>query len=168
MDARNNDFTPIGQAIKKARTARGMTRDELSRIVDYDPRHLQAVENEGQKPSLELFIQLVTMFGVSVDEYIFPDIEVKKSSVRRRLDAELDKLNDKELSVVEATVSAITLQFNIDASSFHIDLATLSRWLCNQYQRTQKSRLLLKSIRISGFVICLRHIQFSFSWSVHL
>ena len=63
MDARNNDFdfdfTPIGQAIKKARTAKGMTRDELSRIIDYDPRHLQAIENEGQKPSLELFIQLV-------------------------------------------------------------------------------------------------------------
>ena len=35
-------------------------------------------------------------------------------------------------------------------------------------KRTQKSRLLLKSIRISGFEICLRHIQFSFSWSVHL
>lgn len=111
MDARNNDFdfdfTPIGQAIKKARAAKGMTRDELSRIVDYDPRHLQAIENEGQKPSLELFIQLVTMFGVSVDEYIFPDTEVKKSSVRRRLDAELDKLNDKELSVVEATASGL-------------------------------------------------------------
>ena len=76
----------------------GMTRDELARIVDYDPRHLQAIENEGQYPSLELFIQLVTMFGVSVDEYIFPDNDVKRSSVRRRLDAELDKLNDKELS----------------------------------------------------------------------
>lgn len=82
MDARNNDFdfdfTPIGQAIKKARTSSGMTRDELARIVDYDPRHLQAIENE-----------------------------VKKSSVRRRLDAKLDKLNDKELSVVEATVSGL-------------------------------------------------------------
>ena len=111
MDARNNDFdfdfTPIGQAIKKARTTMGMTRDELARIVDYDPRHLQAIENEGQYPSLELFIQLVTMFGVSVDEYIFPDNDVKKSSVRRRLDAELDKLNDKELSVVEATVGGL-------------------------------------------------------------
>lgn len=111
MDARNNDFdfdfTPIGQAIKKARTAKGMTRDELSRIVDYDPRHLQAIENEGQKPSLELFIQLVTMFGVSVDEYIFPDNEVKKSSVRRRLDAQLDNLDDKELSVIEATVNGL-------------------------------------------------------------
>ena len=111
MDERNNDFDfdfmPIGQAIKKARTAQGMTREQLARIVDYDPRHLQAIENEGQKPSLELLIQLVTMFGVSVDEYIFPDNEVKRSSVRRRLDAELDKLNDKELSIVEATVSGL-------------------------------------------------------------
>ena len=111
MDTRNNDFdfdfTPIGQAIKKARTAKGMTRDELSRIVDYDPRHLQAIENEGQKPSLELFIQLVTMFGVSVDEYIFPQKEVKKSSVRRRLDAQLDILDDRELSVIEETVNGL-------------------------------------------------------------
>ena len=111
MDARNNDFdfdfTPIGQAIKKVRTAKGMTRDELARIVDYDPRHLQAIENEGQKPSLELFIQLVTMFNISVDEYIFPQKEVKKSSVRRRLDAQLDILDDRELSVIEATVNGL-------------------------------------------------------------
>ena len=111
MDRRNNnftfDFTPIGQAIKKAREARGMTREQLSNIVDYDIRHLQAIENEGQYPSLELFIQLITMFDVSVDEYIFPNKEVKKSSVRRRLDAQLDNLNDKELSVIEATVNGL-------------------------------------------------------------
>ena len=111
MDARNNDFdfdfTPIGQAIKKARTSQGMTREQLARIVDYDPRHLQAIENEGQYPSLELFIQLATMFNISVDEYIFPQNEVKKSSVRRRLDAQLDILDDRELSVIEATVNGL-------------------------------------------------------------
>lgn len=111
MDARNNDFdfdfTPIGQAIKKVRTSQGMTREQLARIVDYDPRHLQAIENEGQYPSLELFIQLVTMFNISVDEYIFPQKEVKKSSVRRRLDAQLDILDDRELSVIEATVNGL-------------------------------------------------------------
>ena len=111
MDARNNDFdfdfTPIGQAIKKARTSQGMTREQLARIVDYDPRHLQAIENEGQYPSLELFSQLVTMFNISVDEYIFPQKEVKKSSVRRRLDAQLDILDDRELSVIEATVNGL-------------------------------------------------------------
>ena len=108
MDERNNnfdfDFTPIGQAIKKAREARGMTREQLSGIIGYAPRHIQSIENEGQYPSIELFIQLITMFDVSVDEYIFPDNEVKKSSVRRRLDAQLDNLGDKELSVIEATV----------------------------------------------------------------
>lgn len=111
MDARNNDFdfdfTPIGQAIKKARTSQGMTREQLARIVDYDPRHLQAIENEGQYPSLGLFIQLVTMFNISVDEYIFPQKEVKKSSVRRHLDAQLDILDDRELSVIEATVNGL-------------------------------------------------------------
>lgn len=108
MDERNNnfdfDFTPIGQAIKKAREARWMTREKLSGIIGYAPRHIQSIENEGQYPSIELFIQLITMFDVSVDEYIFPDNEVKKGSVRRRLDAQLDNLDDKELSVIEATV----------------------------------------------------------------
>lgn len=49
------------------------------------------------------------MFDVSVDEYIFPEKEVKKSSVRRRLDAQLDKLNDRELSVIEATVNGLCM-----------------------------------------------------------
>ena len=111
MDERNNnfdfDFAPIGQAIKKARVARGMTREQLANVVDYDIRHLQAIENEGQHPSFQLFAQLVTMFDISVDEYIFPNKEVNKSSVRRRLDAQLDKLDDKELSVVEATANGL-------------------------------------------------------------
>ena len=111
MDERNNDFDfdfmPIGQAIKKAREARGMTREQLSGIIGYAPRHIQAIENEGKYPSIELFIQLIQMFDVSVDEYIFPNKEVKKSSVRRRLDAQLDNFDDKELSVIEATVNGL-------------------------------------------------------------
>lgn len=111
MDERNNDFDfdfmPIGQAIKKAREARRMTREQLSGIIGYAPRHIQSIENEGKYPSIELFIQLITMFDISVDEYIFPNKEVKKSSVRKRLDAQLDNLDDKELSVIEATVSGL-------------------------------------------------------------
>lgn len=111
MDERSNDFDfdfmPIGQVIKKAREARGMTREQLSGIIGYAPRHIQSIENEGKYPSIELFIQLITMFDVSVDEYIFPNKEVKKSSVRRRIDAQLDNLDDRELSVIEATVNGL-------------------------------------------------------------
>ena len=111
MDERNNhfdfDFTPIGQAIKKAREAKGMTREQLSGIIGYAPRHIQSIENEGQYPSIELFIQLITMFDVSVDEYIHTGKKAEKSSVRRRVDTMLDRLDDKELSVVEATVNGL-------------------------------------------------------------
>lgn len=111
MDERNNDFDfdfmPIGQAIKKAREARGMTREELSGIIGYAPRHIQSIENEGQYLSIELFIQLITMFNVSVDEYIFPNKEIEKSSVRRRLDAQLNRLDDKELCIVETTINGL-------------------------------------------------------------
>lgn len=58
-------------------------------------------------PSIELFIQLITMFDISVDEYIFPNKEVKKSSIRRRIDAQLDNLDDRELSVIEAIVNGL-------------------------------------------------------------
>ena len=101
------DFRPIGKAIKKAREAQGITREQLSEKIDYAPRHIQAIENEGQIPSLNLFIQLVTMFHISVDQYIFPEKATDKSTTRRQIDALLDTLSEKELSVVEATVQGL-------------------------------------------------------------
>ena len=42
------DFMALGQAIKKAREAKGMTREQLAEILGVAPRHLQSIENEGQ------------------------------------------------------------------------------------------------------------------------
>ena len=101
------DFRPIGQAIKKAREAQDITREQLSEIIDYAPRHIQSIENEGQNPSFQIFTQLVTMFNISVDPYIFPDKTSNKSTLRRQVDMLLDKLDDKELSVIEATIKGL-------------------------------------------------------------
>ena len=101
MDGRDNnfgiDFAPIGQAIKKARIAQNMTREQLAGIIEYSIRHVQSIENEGQFPSIQLFIYLVRMFHISLDEFIFADEKVEKTSQRRQLDTLLDKLDDKEL-----------------------------------------------------------------------
>ena len=111
MEKRNNnfefDFTPIGQAIKLAREAKDMTREDLSEIIDYVPRHIQAIENEGQVPSVELLVQLATMFDVSLDEHIFKDKQTARSSIRRRVDTLLDGLEDKDLIIIEATAKGI-------------------------------------------------------------
>ena len=54
-----------------------------------------------------LFIQLITMFDISVDEYIHTGSKAEKSSVRRRVDTLLDGLDDRELSVIEATINGL-------------------------------------------------------------
>lgn len=103
----NFDFMPLGQAIKQAREARNITREQLAEMLDYAPRHLQSIENEGQHPSLQLFIQLVTMFDIQVDRFLFPHDEGRKTPARQQTDAILDRLDDRELSVVEATARAL-------------------------------------------------------------
>ena len=111
MDTQNKkfklDFRPIGQDIKQAREARNMTREQLSEIIDYVPRHIQALENEGQTPSVDLLFQLAEMFDVSLDRHIFKDRDAVKSSMRRRVDTLLDGLTDKDLIIVEAAIKGI-------------------------------------------------------------
>ena len=101
------DFMVLGQAIKKARESKEMTREQLAEILDVAPRHIQSIENEGQYPSFPLFIRLVTMFNISVDQYIFSDKQTEKTTLRRQIDSILDTFDDKELIIIEGTAKGI-------------------------------------------------------------
>lgn len=101
------DFFPIGQAIKKAREAQGITREQLAESLDYAPRHIQAIENEGQHPSLDLLIQLVRMFGISMDQFIFPEASDAGSRLRSEVQMQLTHLDERELTVVEGTITGL-------------------------------------------------------------
>ena len=101
------DFKPIGLAIKKAREAKGLTREQLAELFDLAPRHIQSIENEGQHPSFQLFTRLVTLFDISVDQYIFPKKEIANSTKRPPLNTIHDRFDDQELTISEATAKAI-------------------------------------------------------------
>ena len=101
------DFMPIGQDLKQSREAKGMTREQISEIVDYGPRHIQGIENEGKTPSVDLLFQLAEILEVSLDKFIFKGNSAVKSSIRRRVDTWLDGLNDKDLLIIEAVAKAI-------------------------------------------------------------
>lgn len=101
------DFMAIGQAIKKAREARDITREQLAETLDVTPRHIQSIEIEGQHPSFQLFTQLITMFDVSVDQYIFPEKKADKSTLRRQVDTSLDSFDDKDLTIIKGTANGI-------------------------------------------------------------
>lgn len=76
--ANSFDFLELGQAIQDAREKQRITREELAEELGISARHLQSIEKEGQNPSFPLFIQLVTMLNISVDQYIHPDTQIEK------------------------------------------------------------------------------------------
>ena len=103
----NFDFTPIGLEIKKARESRKITREKLVEKLNISTRHLQAIEIEGRYPSFGLLVRLVTMFDIPIDQYIFPENAGSKSVERKRLDLLLDKLDERDLSIIEATAMGL-------------------------------------------------------------
>ena len=101
------DFKAFGQAIKEARKAKGISRNQLADQMNSAPRYIASIENSGQHPSLQIFYELVTLLDVSVDQFFFPKNEIEKSTKRRQLDRLLDDMSDKGLRIVTATAREI-------------------------------------------------------------
>lgn len=107
QDERKLDFKPLGIAIKKAREAKGWTQEYLAQLVDRTPRSIMYMENRGQKPSLNVFYQLVTLLEISVDQFFFPDKLNGESTCRKQIDVMLNTMNEKELTVMKYTAEGL-------------------------------------------------------------
>ena len=112
--AGNFDFMELGQAIMDAREKQRITREELAEELGISARHLQSIEKEGQYPSFPLFIQLVTMFHISVDQYIHPEATTEKTTLRRQLDALFDTFDDSDLTIIAGTAQGIGFHLRTD------------------------------------------------------
>ena len=101
------DLRAFGQAVKEAREVKGLSREKLAEILELSARHTQYIETRGQHPSLQKFYDIVRLFDISVDGFFFPDTTESRTTQRRQLDAMLDGMSEKELTVITATVKAM-------------------------------------------------------------
>lgn len=105
-ERRKYDFKALGQAIKSARTAAGMTREQLGSKLNLAPRYIVSIENKGQHPSLQVLYELVTLFNISVDQFIF-EKQPERSTLRRQIDSLIDSIPERDLPIIEATARGI-------------------------------------------------------------
>ena len=63
----------LGEAIRAARMARGLTQERLAELLDITPIHLKNIEGSRRKPSVPLLFQIMALLDLSVDELVFPD-----------------------------------------------------------------------------------------------
>ena len=96
------DFKAFGQAIKAARKAKGISRNQLADTLNIAPRYIASIENSGQHPSLQILYELVTLLDVSVDQFFFPEREQEKSTRRRQLDTMLDTMSENSIKAQES------------------------------------------------------------------
>ena len=51
------DLRPYGSAVKKARTERKESRNKVGTEMFLSPRYLATIENKGQHPSVQIFLE---------------------------------------------------------------------------------------------------------------
>lgn len=100
------DFKAIGAAIKSARKEQKESRKQVGDEMYISSRYLANIENKGQHPSLQIFIELVRRYHISVDQYIF-DSPPEKNTQRQQLDALLDNMSDNGIRVIYAAAKEI-------------------------------------------------------------
>ena len=100
-------FTASERLSNEPEKKRAGHKPMLRELVDRDSRTIMNIENKGQYPSFDLFVKLITMFDVSVDQFIHADGGARSSSCRKHIDVLLNSMNEKELVVIEATAEGI-------------------------------------------------------------
>jgi len=81
------DYYKIGQRIRKSRKAQGLSQEQLAEMVGISLPHMSHIETANTKLSLPVFADIAAVLGVSADELLSDEPEV------RRKEAESDILN---------------------------------------------------------------------------
>ncbi|KAF0224447.1 MAG: XRE family transcriptional regulator [Erysipelotrichaceae bacterium] len=102
----HNNFDKLGDVLKEARKYKGLTREQLSEIINITPRYLMSIENENKKPSYDVLFRLIRKLGLSADAIFYPEQE-SNNTQNRNLNRLLSLCDQHEIDVITATVEAL-------------------------------------------------------------
>ena len=71
---------PLGEAIKKARLAMGLTQNEVADKIDIDVRTIINIENFRGNPKMEVLYPLVRALQVDPYELYYPELKERGSA----------------------------------------------------------------------------------------
>ena len=96
------DFKPYGAAIKAGRTKQKESRNKAADALFISPRYLANIENKGQHPSVQVFLELMSRYHISVDQILHGE-----AMERMQFETLLDELTDAEIKILTATAQAL-------------------------------------------------------------
>ena len=86
----------VGQRIKEAREAKGLTQEDLAAIVDLSPTHVSVIERGLKVAKLDTFVAIANALDVSADSLLIDVVTQSTNGVANDLSELLMKLPLKE------------------------------------------------------------------------
>lgn len=100
------DKVSLGNKIREARTMKGYTQQELSRIADIGEMYLSEIERGVKMPSMNVFIKLIIALDISADYVLRDEIPSGKEFVYDELTQKLDGLTPQQRKTAAAILDA--------------------------------------------------------------
>lgn len=110
------DYLSIGKRIRKYRKIKGLTQQELARIIDVDRSYIGHIEQGNKSPGLETVISIANALEITSDELLIDSLEVTNSQIASKADAILLDCSPTEEKILTENMKSLreTLRpFNI-------------------------------------------------------
>ena len=98
------DYESIGRRIKRYRTDKGMSQDELGQIVFVNNEHISRIEAGKKYPSLDLIVMIANALDVSADDLLTENLKYSTSPVDTEIQYLLLDCNQDEKAILTKTV----------------------------------------------------------------
>lgn len=99
-------MTHIGEIIKSAREAKGITQAQLAEAIDSSVRTVIALEKEKRNPTMETLCRLIHTLDISADHFFYPE-KAKLPLAQDQFIREFLACTDKEQRVLTEAARSI-------------------------------------------------------------
>lgn len=90
------DAQAVGQRIKAAREAKGLTQEGLAALVDLSPTHMSVIERGIKVPNLDSFVAIANALDISADSLLVDVVDHAAESVACELSTRISQLPQRE------------------------------------------------------------------------
>lgn len=90
------DLKAVGQRIKMAREAKGLTQEDLAAMVDLSPTHVSVIERGLKAAKLDTFVAIANALEVSADSLLIDVVAHSITGVTSELSDMIEKLPKDE------------------------------------------------------------------------
>ena len=98
------DYESIGKRIKRYRTDKKMSQEDLGEVVRATPVYLSYIENGSRSPSLEMLVMIANALDVSADDLLTDNLKHSSSPVGTEIHDLLLDCNNDEKAILTKTV----------------------------------------------------------------